>query len=290
MPSKHVSPTFGQLLVLVGLGCLTHAIIGAPRSGWGSPLIIGSFVLAAACLGALIPWSLHREQPLIEMRAFRSPDFSSATTIAVLAFFALGGYMFLLTLYLQDTRGLDAVHAGMMLLPNALMMLITAPLSGRATGAYGPRIPMAVGGIALTVGTALLVGVDAHTDYLLILASSALVGIGSGSVNAPITNTAVSGLPASQAGVAAAIASASRQVGSVLGVAVAGMLAASAGHAIGTDPAAWISLVVSSGAIILIAGLLGPLRRWVARSQLPRVPAPTAEPASVAEARADENS
>lgn len=251
----------GQVLVLVGLGCLTHAIIEAPRSGWGSPFIIGSLVLAAVCLVALVPWSLHRDQPLIEVRAFRSPEFSAATAIAVLAFFALGGYMFLLTLYLQDTRGLDAVHAGMMLLPNALMMLVVAPLSGRATGAYGPRIPMAVGGVALTLGTALLVTVGTDTGYLRILVSSALVGIGSGAVNAPITNTAVSGLPADQAGVAAAIASASRQVGSVLGVAVAGMLAATAAHAIGTDPVAWLSLVVSSILIVVIAGLLGPLSR-----------------------------
>lgn len=251
----------GQALVLVGLGTLTHGLIEGPGSGWGSPLIVGSLVVAAACIAVLVPYELRRREPLIEMRVFGNPEFSAATSIAVLTFFEVGGFMFLLTLYLQDTRGLDALRAGLFLLPDAIVMMIVAPLSGRVTGERGPRIPMIVGGVALAAATLLLTGLSTHTTYLLPLLASALIGLGSGAVNAPITNTAISGLPASQAGVAAAMASTSRQVGSVLGVAVAGVLAAGDAHAMGTGAGAWLTLTCGGIAVIVIAVMLGPAMR-----------------------------
>ncbi len=257
----------GQILVFVTLIALTYGVIEAPGRGWDSPLILGSFVLALVAGVVLVRWELHRDEPLIEMRVFRSPEFSAATSIAVLAFYVLGGYMFLLTLYLQDTRHYDALQAGLFLLPNALVMLFAAPLSGRMVGALGPRPSLLVGGISLTVAALMLTRLQVSTADWWILVAGALVGLGSGAVNAPITNTAVSGLPASQAGVAAALASASRQVGSVLGVAVAGMLATNTTHALGTDVGAWLTLVACGAAIVLVTLVtMGTARRAVTSS------------------------
>ncbi|MFT8396338.1 MFS transporter [Propionibacterium sp.] len=242
----------GQVLVFLTLGSLVFAVIEAPRLGWDSGPIIGGFVLAAAAGIVVVRYELRRTDPLIEMRVFRSPAFSAATSIAVLAFYVLAGYMFLLTLYLQDTRGFDALHAGLFLLPNALAMFICAPLSGRLVGNFGPRPSMLIGGMSLTLSALMLIGLDTRTSDLVILGAGALVGVGSGFVNAAITTTAVSGLPASEAGVAAGIASASRQVGSVLGVAVVGMLASNSTRMVGTDPGVWLTLVAAGAAIIIV--------------------------------------
>ncbi|UQX88796.1 DHA2 family efflux MFS transporter permease subunit [Jatrophihabitans telluris] len=212
----------GQVLVIVALLSVTYAIIEAPRRGWGSPLIWALFALAATATAVLIRYEPRREDPLIELRFFRSAPFAGATIIAVCAFGAFSGLLFLNTLYLQEVRGLSALQAGLFTLPLALMTLIFAPISGRIVGSRGPRLPLIVAGTAMAVGAFGLVRLSVHTSLLWLEAAYVIFGIGFGMVNAPITNTAVSGMPRAQAGVAAGVASTSRQVGSSLGVAVVG--------------------------------------------------------------------
>ncbi|WP_249009808.1 MFS transporter [Conexibacter sp. DBS9H8] len=212
----------GQGLILVGLGALVFGIIEGARDGWGSPTIVGAFLLALACFGALVPWELRRRDPLLEVRFFRSRPFTGATGTAVAAFAALGGFLFLNTLYLQDARGFSALHAGLYSLPTALMMLFFAPLSGRIVGSRGARVPLVGAGVLITVAPLLFLGLSTHTSTVTLFIAYLLIGVGFGIVNPPITNTAVSGMPPAQSGVAAAVASTGRQVGFALGVAVAG--------------------------------------------------------------------
>lgn len=147
--------------------------------------------------------------------------------IAICGFASLGGFLFLSTLYLQDVRGLDALHAGLWMLPMAAMTLVCAPLSGRLVGSHGPRLPLLVAGVMMTASGILFAAFDAETSNTTLFIGYVLFGIGFGFVNAPITNTAVSGMPRAQAGVAAAVASTSRQIGQTLGVAVIGAVLAS---------------------------------------------------------------
>ena len=183
--------------------------------------------MALICLIAYEP---RRDEPLLDLRFFRSAPFSGATVIAICAFAALGGFLFLNTLYLQDVRGYSALHAGLYLLPMAAMTLLLAPLSGRIVAARGPRLPLIVAGIATTAGGIMLTRLTRDSSVGYLVACYVVFGIGCGMVNAPITNTAVSGMPRSQAGVAAGIASTSRQVGSTLGVAVLGSAVLSSLH------------------------------------------------------------
>jgi EmrB/QacA subfamily drug resistance transporter len=212
----------GQVLVIVILASLVYGIIEGPHHGWGSPEIIGCFALFAVALSALLWYEPRRDEPLLDLRFFRSAPFSGATLIAISAFAALGGFLFLNTLYLQDVRGYTALHAGLLTLPLAAVTVFFAPLSGRIISRRGPRLPLLAAGICLTVGAVMLTRLSAGTPVGWLLASYVVFGTGFGLVNAPITNTAVSGMPRTQAGVAAAIASTSRQVGQSLGVAVVG--------------------------------------------------------------------
>jgi len=286
---RRIDPV-GQALVVVALASLTYAIIEGPGRGWLSGEILGLFALSAAAFAALILYELRRSQPLIEVRFFSSAPFSGASAIAVCAFASLGGFLFLNTLYLQDVRGLSAFHAGLYTLPMAAMTLVLAPVSGWLVGRHGPRPSLLGGAAALTLSAVMLTGLSPTTSLGYLLAAYSVFGVGFGLINPPITNTAVSGMPPSQAGVAAAVASTSRQVGATLGVAVLGSLAGgavatslgqsfAAGFAAATHASWWI--MVALGVIVLALGFVSTTswaretaRQTAERFREPRAPAP----------------
>jgi EmrB/QacA subfamily drug resistance transporter len=250
----------GQLLVIVLLASLTYAIIEAPSAGWLSDQSVALFALAGTALVALLAYESRRSEPLLELRFFRSAPFSCASAIAVCSFAALGGFLFLNTLYLQEVRGLSALTAGLYTLPIAAMTLVFSPLSGRMVGQRGPRVGLVLGGIGIMLGGALLTGLGATTPLVSLLPAYFVFGVGFGMINPPITNTAVLGMPPEQAGVAAAVASTSRQVGQTLGVAVVGAIAAAGAGTVGRgfvqDSHAGWWIVAACGAASSVLGLL----------------------------------
>lgn len=266
---------YGQVFVILALGGVTFGIIEGPGHGWGSPLIVGCFVVAAVATVLFVVVESRRRDPLIDPRFFRSAPFSGATVTAVCAFAALAGFLFLNALYLQNVRGFSPLHAGLLTLPMAVMTGLLPPLAGRLVGSRGPRIPLLVGGAGITLAALILMVVIGNdTPIGLLVLAYVVFGIGFGMVNAPITNTAVSGMPNTQAGVAAAVASTSRQVGSAMGVAVLGSLVmSSVVGPFGTGFAAasrigW-GVMVGCGIVILVLGVVGTgawARRTAART------------------------
>jgi EmrB/QacA subfamily drug resistance transporter len=216
----------GQVLIIGFLATLVYGIIEAPTSGWGGAQTIGCFAASLLCLLALIRYELRRSEPLLELRFFRSAPFSGAAIVAVSAFVALGGFLFLNTLYLQDVRGLSALRAGLFLLPMAGAMFVLGPVSGYLVGKRGPRPSLTIGAVALALAGLLFATWGSSLSDGRLFLGYALIGVGLGMLNAAITNTAVSGMPRSQSGVASATTSMTRQVGSSLGVAVIGSVLA----------------------------------------------------------------
>lgn len=250
----------GQLLVIVVLGGLTFGIIEGPELGWASPVIIGCFVASAVGLVALIAVELRRTDPLIDPRFFRSIPFAGATLSAVSAFSALAGFLFLGALYLQDVRALTPLQAGLLTLPMAVVAGVLPPVSGRLVGRRGARIPLVLGGAGIALGSLLLLlTLRVDTPLWVVVVSFVVFGSGFGMLNPPITNTAVSGMPRSQAGVAAAVASTSRQVGSALGVAVLGSLVTAgisgpiAGGFVDAARVAWVVMIACGLVIVVLA-------------------------------------
>ncbi|MGP4097871.1 MFS transporter [Nonomuraea sp. KM90] len=257
---RRVDP-IGQVLVIVALATLTYAFIEAPEAGWSSPRTLGCFAVAALALACLVPYELRRAEPLIDLRFFRSAPFAGATVIAVCAFAALGGFLFVNTLYLQDVLGLSALHAGLYTVPMAALTVVCAPLSGRIVANAGTRVPLVLAGATMAASGLIMTGLAADTPTWRLMAAYVLFGLGFGMVNAPITNTAVSGMPRAQAGVAAAVASTSRQIGQSLGVAVIGSLVTSAvsgSFATGFPAASRVGwwIIVGCGAAVVLLGIL----------------------------------
>jgi EmrB/QacA subfamily drug resistance transporter len=271
----------GQGFVIVALAALTYAIIEGPRNGWSSAETIALFATSAAAFAGLIAYELHHREPLVELRFFRSAPFAGATALALLVFAATGGFLFLNTLYLQEVRHLSPLDAGLYILPIAGMAMVFAPLSGRLVGRIGGRPSLLIGALAVTASGVMLTSLSASTPAGYLIASYVVFGLGMGMINPPITDTAVAGMPPAQAGVAAAVASTSRQVGFTLGVAVLGAIAGGTvsgalgpGFAIATHPA-WVMVAVT-GVLMFAVGAL-TTTRW-ARATAARTARGLSEP------------
>ena len=245
-----------QILIVVLLFGVTAGTIEGPQQGWTSPLIVACYAAAAVAAVAVTMVEWRRREPLIDPRFFASAPFSGAALIAVAAFAALAGFLFLNTLYLQSARGYSAIEAGLLILPMAAAIGVTARLSGRLVGTGRARWSLLIAGVAITAAAAVLTTVTATAPIAELIVVYIVFGIGFGFVNPPISNTAVSGMPPAQSGVAASIASTCRQVGATLGVAVIGSLIA--GHAadrfVTASHGGW-AVVVGCGLAVLLLGL-----------------------------------
>lgn len=257
----------GQVLVLLVLGGVVAAIIESTSLGWGSPVILGLLAVAAFGVLGVLAYEPRRVDPLLELRLFRSVPFSAAIAIALGALCGFGAFLFVTTLYLQDVRGMSALAAGLCLLPVGVPIVVLAPVAGRLVAGRGPRLPLVVSGAALAVGGVAAGLLGPATPLPVVLAVYVLFGVFLGTINPPITNAAVSGMPGSMAGVAASVASAGRQTGTSLGVAVAGTIV---GSAVGRGGAAFTAaahgvwwLVIALGVGIVALGLLST-GRWAA--------------------------
>lgn len=260
----------GQGLIIVMLGSLTYAIIEGPTDGWHSAESLALFAAAAVALAVFVGYEARRTEPVLDPRFFRSAPFAGAVLTAISAFAALGGFLFLATLYLQDVRGMSALYAGLHMVPMAAVMAVGAVASSRMLARRGGRLPTLVAGAAIAVGGLLLSGITTSWSTPQIIIAFSVFGLGSGMVNAPITQAAVSGMPFSQAGVASGIASTSRQIGTSLGVAVTGSILAANLHGplqTGFVPAShadWL-LLTGCGAAIMILALVTN-GKWAART------------------------
>jgi MFS family permease len=151
-------------------------------------------------------------------------------------------------------------------------MAVGAPLAGRMLARSGARAPLLIAGAGITTGGILLTQLTNSSGPGYLVIAFLVFGIGMGFVNAPITNSAVSGMPRSQAGVASGIASTSRQVGSSLGVAVMGSLLAAnlhgsmdAGFASATRPGWWI--IAAAGVVVIVLALITTSRSGKASAE-----------------------
>ncbi|MDF2470608.1 MAG: drug resistance efflux protein, partial [Rhodococcus erythropolis] len=246
----------GQVLLMVVVGGSVALLIEGPRIGWLASGAIAGYVAVAAALAAFVRVESRKSEPLMDPSLFRHRPFTAAVLGAIVVFVALNATLLLGTFYLQQAREMTPAAAGAMTLPMAVAATICAPLSGILVGRFGARLPLLIAGSFTALGGLCLVSLDNSTGTSTLLVAYLFLGIGFGFSNAPITNTAVNGLPRSQAGLAGGITSSARQFGAALGVALAGgMIAGSAQSDIAeASRAGWI-LVVACGLVVLVIAL-----------------------------------
>lgn len=244
----------GQLLSLVLLGSLAGGIIEGPALGWNSPAVTGALGVAAGTgAGAgLIFLARPRQTRAPGPQAVLSGRAAAGLAGGLLATAALAGWLFLITLYLQDARGLQPVRAALVIIPMPAMMTAGSAAAGRIIARTGPRPLFACGGAAIAGACAVLCALAGTVPLAAPGGACALFGLGMGLASMAITHSVMSA-PGLAAGLASGVNSAARQTGATIGVAVAGTVLASAETAGGSIPSAAGFGHASTGAWLVLA-------------------------------------
>jgi MFS transporter, DHA2 family, methylenomycin A resistance protein len=214
----------GQVLAIVGLGSLTYALIEANSYGWGSPLILSLFALAAIGLAAFVLVEMRSKSPMLQLNFFRNPTFAGACVCASIVSFGMFGTFFFLSLFFQNVQGYSPLQSGLRALPATVLIFLIAPLAGRLAGRIGSKLPMAFGLALNAVSLFLFTRIQATTSYADIWPLLSMAGAGMAMVMAPMTAAVMSSVPPERAGMASATSNASREIGGVFGIALLGAI------------------------------------------------------------------
>ena len=217
----------GLALSIAGVTLLVWSLIEAPSHGWISATTIGGIAGAAVLLAIFAWWERRVPAPLLDVNLFRNMRFTAASLAITLGFFALFGFIFLVTQYLQLVKGYSALQAGVRTLPFALAMVVAAVSSPKVVQRIGTKLVVATGLALMAGGFAIAATNDASTPYSVIATAMILMGFGLGSAAAPATESILASVPREKAGVGSAVNDTTREIGGTLGVAVLGSIMAS---------------------------------------------------------------
>jgi EmrB/QacA subfamily drug resistance transporter len=217
----------GLVLSIAGTALLVYTIIEAPGRGWTASASVVGFVGAVSLLGAFVWWERRIDHPLLDVRIFANARFSAASLAIAGAFFALFGFVFMVTQYFQFVRGYSTLAAGLATVPFAVFTGITAPMSPRLVRRFGSNRVVGVGLLAMAAGFLISAVTTATAPYLVVVLAMLGMGGGLGLVTAPATDSIMGTLPPERAGVGSAVNDTTRELGGTLGVAVVGSVFAS---------------------------------------------------------------
>ena len=218
-------PGFALSTALVVL--LVYTIIEAPDRGWGSARTIGGLAVTAVLMAAFVISERRATQPMLDVHLFRNLRFTAASASVAISFFALSGFIFLVTQLFQFVKGYGALSTGVRLLPVASFVAISSIVGAKLAVRFGTKLIVATG-LLLMAGFYLWVAPSSvTTGYGTIAAQMVVLGTGMGLTSAPATEAIMGVVPKAKAGVGSAVNDATRLLGGTLGVAVIGSLYAS---------------------------------------------------------------
>jgi EmrB/QacA subfamily drug resistance transporter len=216
----------GIVLSIAGVTVLVWAVIEGPKHGWGSLTSVAAFALAVVLLAAFIRWERRSDHPMLDVTVFSNMRFTAGSISVAFAFFALFGFIFMVTQYFQFVRGYGTLEAGVRTVPFAVFTGMAAPVSAKLAERFGTKAIVASGLIAMAMGFAWTTRDTATSSYWLVVGQMFLMGGGLGLVNAPATEAIMGALPPAKAGVGSAVNDTTREVGGAMGVAVIGSILA----------------------------------------------------------------
>lgn len=208
---------------LFGLGmtsCLLAVSFGHVR-GWTSPDILFGLVLFVTALGLFIRHERKTSYPMLDLSLFSRWQFSAGALAAMLSFMAGFSNVFLLPFFLDGVLGLTPGQIGLLLTPFPMVMALVAPISGRLSEKVNPAILTTVGLSITTAGLWLQSGLTDQSSILRIAVGQAILGFGNGIFQSPNNNSVMSSVPKNKVGIAGGINALVRNLGMVLGVAIA---------------------------------------------------------------------
>ncbi len=206
------------------LFALTFALIQANSYGWTSPTIVLLFVGAAVGLVLFVLLEAKQRVPMLDLSLFRNPTFAGANVTALLVTLAMFGVFFFMSLYVQQILGYSPVQAGAIFLPMTLLIILVAPIAGRASDRVGSRWLMAGGMTLVAVSLLLFSRLGLDSNFWSLVPGLMIGGIGIAITMTPMTAAAIGSVSVAKAGVGSGVLNTFRQVGGALGIAVMGSI------------------------------------------------------------------
>jgi len=247
----------------IALFALTYGLIESNQHGWTSPLILGSFAVAAVALAAFILLELHQRLPMLDLSLFRNRTFAGANTVMLLTALAMFGVFFYVSLYMQQVLRFSPVEAGASFLPMTILIIAFAPKAGQLSDRIGSRGLVGSGMLLVSLSLFLFSRLGVDSTFWGLLPGMLVGGTGMALTMTPTTAAAMASVRADKAGVGSAVLNSMRQVGGSLGIAVMGAIVTArtadslkAGH---TRPEAFVhgfQGALEIAALIALAGSL----------------------------------
>jgi EmrB/QacA subfamily drug resistance transporter len=217
--------TAGTLLGAGALAAFVFAIIDSESDGFGSAEVIAPLCASAVLLAAFIRRERRAAYPLLDLRFFRIPQFTTPNIVAFCTYFSTFAIFFFTALYLAEVASASGYRLALVFLPMTVVMIAASLLAGRWTVRAGPRWSIMVGCVLFAAGLLMADGsLSPHPDYGLLMVALGLAGIGIGTTVVPVTSAVLTAVPPQRSGMAASATNTSREIGAVTGVAILGSL------------------------------------------------------------------
>jgi DHA2 family methylenomycin A resistance protein-like MFS transporter len=257
---RHEIDLPGQVAAVAALGTLAGALIEGGALGWNSPFVIAGFVASAVFAALFVRREARAPQPMLPLSLFRQRTFALTSLVGLLVNVAFYGLIFVLSLYFQRINGLSAFETGLAFVPMLGAVLPANLIAARIAERIGAPAAIALGTTLSAAGCLAMLGIDHATTYRAICLQLIAMSAGLGLLVPPLTSTLLGSVEPSRSGIAAGVLNATRQTGSVLGVALFGSL-------VGRSPAfiagLHAALVISAGVLLAAGALI-----WMARDHM----------------------
>jgi DHA2 family methylenomycin A resistance protein-like MFS transporter len=243
----------GQLAAIAALGCLAGAIIEGGTLGWSHPFVIAGFVASAVLALLFVLREKRAPQPMLPLSLFKHRMFALTSLVGLLVNVAFYGLIFVFSLYFQRVNGLSPFATGLAFVPMMGAVLPVNLIAPRVAERIGAPATIAIGAALAASGCVALLGIAQGTSYLATCAQLIVIGGGLGLLVPPLTSTLLGSVEKSRSGIAAGVLNATRQTGSVLGVALFGSLV---GQANAFMAGAHESLIISASLLFAAAAAI----------------------------------
>ena len=181
---------------MLTLAALVYGLIESSTLGWGSPLIIGALVIAVAAAAGFVASQRRAasrgRQPLMPLELWRSGRFVGANLSALAYFIMLYGILYFYSIDLQQYQHYSTLGAGLAFLPMTILMAVLGPVAGRLSARFSTTPVMVAGLLLAAAGALSLALLPAGGSALELGWRFALIGLGAGLMNSPMSNSAVS--------------------------------------------------------------------------------------------------
>ena len=212
----------GAALSIGAMTAVVFAVIEAPAWGWTSSSFLAVLGLGLALVAGFVAWELRVPDPMLPVRIFRNLRFTAGSISITSAFFALFGFIFLVTQYFQLIRGYGPLEAGVRTIPVATAIAIASVLAPKLVERVGTTRVVSAGLLSMAIGFLWVSTASAVTPYLEIVGQMLFLGAGLGLTTAPATESIMGSLSPDKAGIGSAVNDTTRELGGTLGVAVIG--------------------------------------------------------------------